>query len=85
MRACMYSTACDRGISKPSLFFHFALFSTAKHCSDNCATSSSSSVKHRRTRIDPSGLQTFRGWRLVMSGGCFACCFQSTIAGRKKS
>ena len=46
-------------VLKTSLSFHFALFPLAKHRSDNCASSSSSSVKHRRTEIDPKWATDF--------------------------
>ena len=48
-----YSTTCERSISITSLSFHFALFPMAKRRSDDCASSSSSSGKHRKTGIDP--------------------------------
>ena len=52
MRACNRSTTCERSISITFLSFHFALFPMAKHCFDDCASSSTLSGKHRKTAID---------------------------------
>ena len=84
MHACTYSTTCERSTSIMSLSFHFAIFPMVKRCSDDCARSSSSSGKHKKTWIDPKWATDFP-WVNVSdnSGGCFARCVESTIASLK--
>ena len=73
MRACTYSTTCERSISITSLSFHFALFPTAKCRSDDCASSSSSSGKHRKTGIDPKWATDFPWVEVSEDSGGMLC------------
>ena len=73
MRACTYSTTCERSISITSLSFHFALFPMAKRRSDDCASSSSSSGKHRKTGIDPKWATDFPWVEVSDDSGGMLC------------